>query len=299
MSKESTVDTDAAAQPVDADSPEAAPSVNEAVAADADKSLEAAPEANTAVRNDLNGRDGGPSVNEAVRASLMAVKAARRAAQRRQLRDRLMALGATALTAAAIWGAAFRSPQAAERNITAPTAIAEAPAGSVAGQALAVQPQAAQANDPSPGSDSVEPIPDTAANPEAPMAETAPLPKPVPSPAVLADAASECAEALEHHHWVKIAKACPVAFEQKPDAQLALTVAQALHRRGRIAEAATWAERVLDLDPQMPEAFVIVAHAAEQTGEAGKAATAYRQYLSLAPRGWHAVEARRALASSE
>jgi hypothetical protein len=40
---------------------------------------------------------------------------------------------------------------------------------------------------------------------------------------------------------------------------------------------------------------VIVARAEVGQGHARAAADAYRRYLTLAPRGWHAAEARRAL----
>jgi hypothetical protein len=40
---------------------------------------------------------------------------------------------------------------------------------------------------------------------------------------------------------------------------------------------------------------VIVAYAAEHEGNFDAAASAYRQYLALAPRGWHARKARQGL----
>jgi predicted TPR repeat methyltransferase len=72
-------------------------------------------------------------------------------------------------------------------------------------------------------------------------------------------------------------------------------VAQAQHRRGHIASAADWARKALALDAEIPEAFVIVARAEVGGGHPRAAADAYRRYLTLAPRGWHAAEARRAL----
>jgi hypothetical protein len=74
-----------------------------------------------------------------------------------------------------------------------------------------------------------------------------------------------------------------------------MRVAQAQHRRGHIAIAADWARKALALDADIPEAFVIVAHAERDAGHERDAAAAYRRYLALAPRGWHAAEARRAL----
>ena len=76
-----------------------------------------------------------------------------------------------------------------------------------------------------------------------------------------------------------------------------MRVAQAQHRRGQIALAAGWARKALALDADIPEAFVIVAHAERSAGHEQAAADAYRRYLTLAPHGWHAAEARRALRS--
>jgi len=111
--------------------------------------------------------------------------------------------------------------------------------------------------------------------------------------------ATSCDKAVKRKHWVKVASVCSKAFDQEPTAKRALSVAQAHHRRGRIAEAGTWAERVLALEPANPEAFILVAHAAEQTEQKARAKAAYRQYLALAPHGWRATEARHALAAAK
>jgi hypothetical protein len=74
-----------------------------------------------------------------------------------------------------------------------------------------------------------------------------------------------------------------------------MKVAQAFHARGRYADAGTWARRALVLNDVDPEALVIVAHAERRAGHPAAAKSAYRRYLVLAPRGWHAAEARAAV----
>jgi Tfp pilus assembly protein PilF len=74
-----------------------------------------------------------------------------------------------------------------------------------------------------------------------------------------------------------------------------MRVAQAQHRRGHLATAADWARKALALDANIPEAFVIVARAELGADHDRAADDDYRRYLALAPRGWHAAEARRAL----
>jgi hypothetical protein len=78
-----------------------------------------------------------------------------------------------------------------------------------------------------------------------------------------------------------------------------MKVAQAFHARGRYGDAGTWARRALALDGVDPEALVILAHAERRAGHPAAAKSAYRRYLVLAPRGWHAAEARAAVRVSE
>jgi len=92
-----------------------------------------------------------------------------------------------------------------------------------------------------------------------------------------------------------MAEPCTAAYAEASTAKLALRTAQSHHARGHLDQARTWAKRALALDPTVAEAFVLVARAAMRVGDAKAAAHAYRRYLSLAPRGWHADEALAAL----
>jgi predicted Zn-dependent protease len=109
-------------------------------------------------------------------------------------------------------------------------------------------------------------------------------------------AVTECEMLCKRHRWRQAAEPCAVAIKSRPDdATLFLGLAQSAHARNRLAEGGEWAKRAIALDPSLAEAFIIRAHAEERAGDSGAAARDLRRYLSLAPRGWHAKEARKAL----
>jgi tetratricopeptide (TPR) repeat protein len=96
--------------------------------------------------------------------------------------------------------------------------------------------------------------------------------------------------------WRLSPEACARAFEADPtNAPLALAIAHAEHGNGRLAVAAQWANRALALDPNAAEAYVMIGRADAKDGRHDDARAAYRHYLELAPRGWHAAEARAAV----
>jgi tetratricopeptide (TPR) repeat protein len=109
-------------------------------------------------------------------------------------------------------------------------------------------------------------------------------------------AVAECNLLCRHHRWRQAAEPCALAVKARPDdASIVLGLAQAEHARDRLAEAAEWARRAIALDPSLAEAFIIQAHAEARAGHSAAAARDFRRYLALAPRGWHAREAREAL----
>jgi tetratricopeptide (TPR) repeat protein len=111
-----------------------------------------------------------------------------------------------------------------------------------------------------------------------------------------AGAVAECETLCEHHRWRQAAEPCAMAIKLRPDdAALYLGLAQSAHARNRLAEAGEWAKRASALDPNLAEAFIIQAHAEADVGDTAAAGRDFRRYLSLAPRGWHAKEARKAL----
>jgi tetratricopeptide (TPR) repeat protein len=200
------------------------------------------------------------------RASLEAVKTAQSAARARARREtrwaRALTLGALMAMGVTAWAAAHRPAKAPapEKPVVAPP----------------VAPTLAP-----------DPI-------EAP-----PVAAPAPAPTLPVDAedrVAKCDAASEQRDWPAVASTCAAAFEARPgDAALAMRIAQAEHRRGHVAVAADWARKALALDASLPEAYVLVGRAAVAAGDTRAAADAYRRYLDLAPRGWHAAEARRAL----
>jgi tetratricopeptide (TPR) repeat protein len=115
-----------------------------------------------------------------------------------------------------------------------------------------------------------------------------------------AGAVAECEMLCKHHRWRQAAEPCAVAVKARPDdATVVLGLAQSAHARNRLTEAGEWAQRAVALDPNLAEAFIIQAHAEAHAGDPAAAARDFRRYLSLAPRGWHAREARAALRAHE
>jgi tetratricopeptide (TPR) repeat protein len=106
----------------------------------------------------------------------------------------------------------------------------------------------------------------------------------------------ECAESFGQHRWRLSVEACTRAFSEHPgDARMALRIAHAHHARARLPEAGEWANRALALDATLAAAYVIGAPAERHARNPVAAVAAYRRYLTLAPRGWHASEARAAV----
>lgn len=242
----------------------------------------------------LLARAGSRPPSDEVRASLAAVQAARAAAEMRLQREsrrlRVLTMAFLAVVAAGTFALAghlrARRRAAAEARAAAAAhaaAVSDRPALTAAAFALTVDSSgpsgaapASEAAAPSSGDDLVAVTPvDTGAR----------------------DAAlAACREAYDRHRWRSAVDACASAFEVAPrDAAVAMKVAQAQHARAHYADAGDWARRALALEDADPDAYVILAHAERRAGHPVAARNAYHQYLLLAPRGWHAAEARAAL----
>jgi tetratricopeptide (TPR) repeat protein len=225
-----------------------------------------------------------------MRASLSAVREAQADALARNRRETLKArlLVGTAVVTFAVGLVATRTSAARKVPLKRSTVAASvAPAAS----APAIAPPAVAA-------------PIAAAPLAAPPLE-APAPTAVPEAASAdgaanAEAVATCERLNKRHHWREAAEPCAAAVKARPnDATIVLALAQSEHARNRLAEAGQWATRAIALDPSLAEAFIIQAHAETRAGNAGAAARDFRRYLSLAPRGWHAREARAALRARE
>jgi hypothetical protein len=217
---------------------------------------------------------------EEFRASLEAVRLAQETAharaRRQTFRARLIVLGVIGAVTLVVWSASSR------RSHTVHSATMAAPA---------VTPAVAIATLPAPPPVQLVPAP-------APT-EPAPVIPAVQIPAGV-DHVPACDGAFAAHQWPSVVTSCAAAFKTRPqDSTLAMRVAQAEHRRGHFAAAGEWARSAIALDATLAEAFVILAHAETRAGHPRAAVTAYRRYLALAPHGWHAAEARGALARTD
>jgi tetratricopeptide (TPR) repeat protein len=217
---------------------------------------------------------------EEMRASLSAVRAAQAEARARNRRETLKArvLVGTAVVTFAVGVVATRTRAAHGSSARRPT-VAEIAAPAVNAAPASVAPLGAA--------------------PPAPLEPPSPpVPAQISGPDRAGDASvvAECEALVGRHLWRQAAQPCALAVEARPnEAGLALALAQAEHARNRLADAEHWAQRAIALDPSLPEAFVIRAHAEAHAGDSRAAARDFRRYLSLAPRGWHAKEARAAL----
>jgi hypothetical protein len=219
-----------------------------------------------------------------MRASLSAVRAAvaeTRARNRRETTKARLLVGTAVVTFAV--GMVVTRTRAARKAppggppVAATVLVAAQPAPMLAAPTLAAPTVAARA-----------------AAPEAP-ALAAPQPSTTDGTSNAA-AVVECEMLCRRHHWRQAAEPCAMAIKARPDdATLFLGLAQSAHARNRLAEAGEWAKRAIALDPSLAEAFIIRAHAEAHVGDTATAAVDLRRYLSLAPHGWHAKEARRAL----
>ena len=249
----------------------------------------------------LLARAGTRPPSEEVRASLAAIQAARAAAelrlQRDSLRLRLLTMAILAVVAAGTFalGGHLRARRraAAEARAAAAAhaaAILDRPAVPAAAFALTVD-SSGNSRTLSSGDS-----PSLSSAGAAPSAQDD-LATVTPAESGARDAAlAACHAAYDRHRWRSAVEACASAFEVAPrDASVAMKVAQAQHARAHYADAGDWARRALALEDADPDAYVILAHAERRAGHPAAVRNAYHQYLLLAPRGWHAAEARAAL----
>ena len=239
----------------------------------------------------------GRALSDEARASLEAVRVAQEAARLRARRQTTHArIWLVALLGAGVFAAVTFAPRVARwRHARSHAATSPRPSLATAPAPAGAAPIAAAA--PLPAASTRKPaLPLTASPASAATAATAASPV-VAQPRDVAGADEGCDTALiRTAPWRLSPQACARAFESdSTNAPLALAIAHAEHGNGRLAEAAQWAKRALALDPTAAEAYVMIARADAKDGHTDDARTAYRRYLELAPRGWHAAEARAAV----
>ena len=246
----------------------------------------------------LLARPGSRPPTEEVRASLAAIQAARAAAelrlQRDSLRVRLLTMAFLAVFAGGTFALAGHlrarrrapgTPRTVGAAMTSPAPGAAAPSG-LPGSALTIDL----------GAPVIDAVPVGASSAPGAIEPTPTAPAPAVSGEERDAAVAACHDAYDRQRWRSAADACSRASDLLPtDAALAMKAAQAQHARGHYADAGVWARRAIDLEDADPEALVILAHAERRAKHPAAAKSAYRRYLILAPRGWHAAEARAAL----
>jgi hypothetical protein len=106
------------------------------------------------------------------------------------------------------------------------------------------------------------------------------------------DPAVRCQSAFMGHQWRAALESCGAVFDAAPSAALAMRIAHAHWAHGDATGAGTWGQRALELGTQDADAYVLIGHSQRAAGDTAAAVAAYRSYLELAPRGWHAARLR-------
>jgi hypothetical protein len=113
-----------------------------------------------------------------------------------------------------------------------------------------------------------------------------------PVPAIPEDPSTQCESHFKARMWRAAIEDCSAAFDATPSPALAMRVAHAHWAHGDAASAGSWARNALELESKDPDAYVLIGNAEHAAGKRPKAVAAYRHYLELAPRGWHAARLR-------
>ena len=165
-------------------------------------------------------------------------------------------------------------------------------------RAQVATPAPAPASVPDPAVAAVEAAPLPLPAPPAPVPTTAPeaiarAEAPAPASALDAPASpSECESSFGQQEWKVALESCGAAYQAAPDGKLALKIAHAHWARGDVAQAGEWASTARRMGNVDPDALVLVGHAQRRSGQRVDALASYREYLALAPRGWHARKVR-------
>ncbi len=169
------------------------------------------------------------------------------------------------------------SAQPASTHVDIPPAVAEQPVAAIRGS-----PSEAEA-----------PLGDDGKTPRPTMTESA-----ATADQARPESVAACREALERKQAKAITASCGSVIES--DASLAVPLlawARGEFERSRAAIAVTWARRVLHINTQLADAYVIVGFAEQEAGHRPAAKAAYRRYLELAPTGSYARDVRSVLSA--
>jgi hypothetical protein len=84
------------------------------------------------------------------------------------------------------------------------------------------------------------------------------------------------------------------------DASLAkplLALAKSQFEKGKAAQAAVWARKIVQVKGQLADAYLIVGAVEQEAHHLAAAKTAYQRYIELAPKGPNATDVRSSLKS--
>jgi CheY-like chemotaxis protein len=134
-------------------------------------------------------------------------------------------------------------------------------------------------------------------------AEPAAAPAADPAPAAPVDGEfarlrEECVAAATSEQYKAIVTACNKALDRKADAaDVMVVLAQAELDKGKVPKALTLAKKAVEVDANLPEAYVVIGTAEQAAGRRDEAKAAYQKYLDLAPTGKYADDLKAILAT--
>jgi hypothetical protein len=196
--------------------------------------------------------------------------------------------------------AAAPSPAPAE-----PIANKEPPAPAPAIAAVPAEQPAAKPETPAAPAPAVAPVPAekpralAVAEPAAAKpAEAAPAEPAVGAAPAEAQNVQACRDAIKKRDIKGVGANCESAIAT--DTSLAkplLGFAKSQFERGKSAQAAVWARKIVQVNGSLADAYLIMGAAEQEAHHAAAAKTAYQRYLELAPKGPYAEDVRSSLKS--
>ena len=136
-----------------------------------------------------------------------------------------------------------------------------------------------------------------------PQAAAGPAPEPeqVAAPsngAAEAQAAQGCREAIRRRDIKLVSASCETALAADPSlAKPLLAVAKVQFEKGKSAQAAVWARKIVQVNGSLADAYLIMGAAEQEARHLAAAKAAYQRYLELAPKGPDAKDVKSSLKS--
>jgi len=137
-----------------------------------------------------------------------------------------------------------------------------------------------------------------AVEPTAKPAEPAPAEPTTGAVVAETQNAQACRDALKKHDLKAVGAKCESALTA--DTSLAkplLAFAKGQFEKGKSAQAAVWARKIVQVNNSLADAYLIMGAAEQEARHAAAAKTAYQRYLELAPKGPYAEDVRSSLRS--